>query len=82
MLLQPRTFSYKKKQKSRTLMSFNNSYLNKNLNYGGAGLMILKPVHLTSSQLFKFKLFLLFISIDNHAFLVPITHYLYYSNDK
>jgi hypothetical protein len=58
MLLQPRTFSYKKKQKSRTLMSFNNSYLKKNLNFGGAGLMILKPVHLTSSQLFRFKLFL------------------------
>ena len=58
MLLQPRTFTFKKKQKSRTLMSFNNSYLNKNLNYGGAGLMVLKPVHLTSSQLFRFKLFL------------------------
>ena len=58
MLLQPRTFTFKKKQKSRTLMSFNNSYLNKTLNYGGAGLMVLKPVHLTSSQLFRFKLFL------------------------
>ncbi len=58
MLLQPRNFKYKRKQKSRTLLSFNNSYLKKNLNYGGAGLMILKPVHLTASQLFRFKLFL------------------------
>ena len=58
MLLQPRNFVYKKKQKNRTLISFNNSQSNKTLNYGGAGLMILKPVHLTSNQLFRFKLFL------------------------
>lgn len=58
MLLQPRNFGYKKKQKSRTLLNFNNSHLNKTLNYGGAGLMLLKPAHLTSNQLFKFKLFL------------------------
>ena len=58
MLLQPRNFTFKKKQKNRTLINFNNSYLNKKLNYGGAGLMLLKPVHLTSNQLFRFKLFL------------------------
>jgi hypothetical protein len=32
--------------------------LKKKLHFGGAGLMILKPVHLTSNQLFRFKLFL------------------------
>lgn len=58
MLLQPRNFTYKKKQKNRTLLNFNNSYLSKKLNYGGAGLMLLKPIHLTSNQLFRFKLFL------------------------
>lgn len=58
MLLQPRNFKYKRKQKSRTLLSFNNSFLKKTLNYGGSGLMLLKPIHLTSSQLFRFKLFL------------------------
>lgn len=58
MLLQPRNFFYKRKQKSRSLLSFNNSCLRKTLNFGGAGLMLLKPVHLTANQLFRFKLFL------------------------
>lgn len=58
MLLQPRNFFYKRKQKSRSLVSFNNSSLKKNLNFGGAGLMLLKPAQLTANQLFRFKLFL------------------------
>jgi hypothetical protein len=58
LLLQPRNFYYKRKQKSRSLLSFNSSYLKKKLNFGGAGLMILKPVHLSASQIFRFKLFL------------------------
>lgn len=58
MLLQPRNFSYKRKQKNRSFLSFNNSSLKKNLNFGGAGLMVLRPVHLTANQLFRFKLFL------------------------
>jgi hypothetical protein len=58
MLLQPRNFNYKRKQKNRSLLSFNSSYLKKKLNFGDSGLMILKPVHLTASQLFRFKLFL------------------------
>jgi hypothetical protein len=58
LLLQPRTFNYKRKQKNRSLLEFNNLFLNKNLNFGGSGLMILKPVHLTANQLFRFKLFL------------------------
>ena len=58
MLLQPRNFNFKKKQKNRSLLSFNNSSLSNPLNFGGSGLMLLKPIHLTSNQLFKFKLFL------------------------
>ena len=58
MLLQPRNFYYKRKQKNRSLLNFNNSYLKKKLNFGGSGLMILKPVHLSASQIFRFKLFL------------------------
>ena len=58
MLLQPRNFYYKRKQKNRSLLSFNNSYLKKKLNFGGAGLMILKPAHLSAAQIFRFKLFL------------------------
>ena len=58
LLLQPRTFNYKRKQKNRSLLEFNNLYFKKNLNFGSAGLMLLKPVHLTANQLFRFKLFL------------------------
>ncbi len=58
VLLQPRNFIYKRKQKGRSLISFNNSYLKHKLKYGNSGLMILKPIHLTSNQLFRFKLFL------------------------
>lgn len=58
MLLQPRNFVYKRKHKNRSLFSFNNSSQNKRLNFGGAGLMLLRPIHLTSNQLFRFKLFL------------------------
>lgn len=56
MLLQPRTFTYKRRQKQRRCLLFNNT--NNALNFGGAGLLLLKPVHLTSNQLFRFKLFL------------------------
>jgi large subunit ribosomal protein L16 len=58
VLLQPRNFIYKRKHKGRSLLTFNNSLPTKNLTFGGAGLMILKPIHLTSNQLFRFKLFL------------------------
>jgi hypothetical protein len=58
LLLQPRTFLYKRKHKNRSLLPFNNSYRINKLTYGGAGLMILKPAHLTANQLFRFKLFL------------------------
>lgn len=56
MLLQPRNFFFKRKQKQRSLLSFNNSQ--STLVFGGAGLMLLKPVQLTAGQIFRFKLFL------------------------
>lgn len=56
MLLQPRTFNYKRKQKNRKLLFFKN-YKNL-LNFGSAGLLILRPIQLTANQLFRFKLFL------------------------
>ena len=58
MLLQPRNFFYKRKQKNRSLLSFNNYNLKNKLNFGNMGLMNLKPLQLTSNQLSKFKLFL------------------------
>lgn len=56
MLLQPRNFIFKKKQKKRSFLSFNSRF--EILNFGGAGLLLLKPAQLTSNQLFRFKLFL------------------------
>lgn len=58
MLLQPRNFYFKRKHKQRSLLNFNNFFLKNSLNFGGAGLMLLKPAHLTANQLFRFKLFL------------------------
>ncbi len=57
MLLQPRTFTYKRRQKQRKCLTFNNNFFNK-LNFGSAGLMILTPIHLTANQLYRFKLYL------------------------
>lgn len=57
MLLQPRTFVYKRRQKQRKCLFFNNN-LSPTLKFGSAGLMILRPVHLTANQLYRFKLYL------------------------
>lgn len=57
LLLQPRTFVYKRRQKQRRCLLFNNN-LTTNLKFGSAGLMILKPIHLTANQLYRFKLYL------------------------
>lgn len=56
MLLQPRTFIYKRRQKQRKCNKFSNT--NHTLNFGSTGLLLLRPVHLTADQLFRFKLFL------------------------
>jgi len=56
MLLQPRFFTYKRRQKQRKCLSFRSR--NKLLIFGGAVLLLLSPVHLTANQLFRFKLYL------------------------
>lgn len=57
MLLQPRHFIYKRKQKNRKNLSFKikNFF---SLSFGSSGLVLLQPLHLTSNHLFRFKLFL------------------------
>ncbi len=56
MLLQPRNFIFKKKQKNRRFLSFNS--LHNNLSFGGSGLLLLRAIQLTAKQLSRFKLFL------------------------
>jgi large subunit ribosomal protein L16 len=56
MILQPRHFKYKTRQKARRVLSYKRDH-NK-LTYGDAGLLLLRPVQLTSHHLFRFKLFL------------------------
>lgn len=60
MLLQPRTFIYKRKQKARKFLSFKEEAVKSEflLQFGNAGLLLLRPVQLTSKQIFRFKLFL------------------------
>jgi ribosomal protein L16/L10AE len=55
MLLQPRNFSSKKKQKDRTFRHFNKKF---NLNFGTIGLLTLRPFQLTAQQIFRLKLVL------------------------
>jgi len=55
MLLQPRNFNSKKKQKDRRFRHFHNSF---NLNFGTIGLLALKPFQLTAGQIFRLKLLL------------------------
>ncbi len=57
MLLQPRTFIYKRRQKQRKCLFFNSNF-STNLKFGSAGLLILNPIHLTANQLYRFKLYL------------------------
>jgi ribosomal protein L16/L10AE len=55
MLLQPRNFYSKKKQKDRKFRHFNNNF---NLNFGNCGLLMLRPIQLTGGQIFRLKLLL------------------------
>lgn len=56
MVLQPRRFKYKLRQKSRKLPATQN--FKKKLNFGQAGLMLKQPLRLNSKRLFRIKLFL------------------------
>lgn len=60
LILQPRHFLYKRKQKNRTMHLSKKNFLTpfKLLRYGSAGLRLLQSAQLTSSQIFRFKLFL------------------------
>lgn len=55
MLLQPKNFKSKKRQKKRSLLNFNYNY---KLKFGNVGLLLTRPVSLTSTHLSKLKLFL------------------------
>lgn len=54
MLLRPRKYVYKTKQKNRKVRIFNQH----NLNYGDHALINLQPLTLTAKQIFRLKLFL------------------------
>lgn len=56
MQLQPRTFFYKRKQKSRKLYYFKNN--SSRFRFGGVSIVLLNPVFLTAKNLFRLKLFL------------------------
>jgi large subunit ribosomal protein L16 len=60
LILQPRHFIYKKKQKNRKFFNFNKNCFKRNFffKFGSAGLLLLQPAQLTSMQIFRFKLFL------------------------
>lgn len=55
IILRPRTFKYKKLHKIRRIRTFKNTPI---LKIGTSGLLLLKPIRLTSSHISKFKLFL------------------------
>ena len=56
MVLQPRRFKYKLRQKKRSLLVRQSP--KKNLNFGQVGLILLQPIRLNSKRLFRIKLFL------------------------
>jgi len=56
LVLQPRRFKYKLRQKKRSLPT--KQSFKKNLNFGQVGLILLQPIRLNSKRLFRIKLFL------------------------
>lgn len=59
MILQPRHFIYKRKQKNRKLYKFKNTtFKNNTLKYGSVGLRLLNVTHLSAKRIFRLKLFL------------------------
>lgn len=55
ILLQPRHFKYKTRQKSRRFLI---ARQHKSLTFGNSGLLILSPIFITGPQIFRLKLFL------------------------
>jgi len=56
ILLQPRKFVYKTKQKNRTVYSYKCTF--NNLTYGDCGLKTLQPLRMSAKQIFRLKVFL------------------------
>lgn len=54
ILLQPRKFKYKSKQKNRTVYNWTAS----KLTYGDCGLRTMQPLRMSSRQIFRLKVFL------------------------
>lgn len=54
MLLQPRKFTWKTKQKSRRCRTFRRA----SLSYGECGLRLLQPYRVSAKRIFRFKIFL------------------------
>jgi hypothetical protein len=54
MLLQPRKFNFKKKQKNRTFKNYRQT----TLTYGTVGLRILQILKISGKQIFRLKIFL------------------------
>lgn len=54
MLLQPRKFKFKTKQKSRSVLKWTYSQLN----YGDSGIKTLNPLRMSSRQIFRMKVLL------------------------
>ena len=55
MILQPRKFKYKLRQKVRSMPIFSRKL---KLNFGQAGLVLLKPLRFNSKHIFRLKLFI------------------------
>jgi large subunit ribosomal protein L16 len=55
LLLHPRSFKSKVRQKNRSFLTFKN---NRKLTFGTAGLMLLKPIYITSKVIGRFRIFL------------------------
>ena len=59
LILQPRFFIYKRKQKNRQFYHFKNStFKNNSLKYGSVGLRLLHVAHLSAKRIFRLKLYL------------------------
>lgn len=54
MMLQPRKFKFKNKQKNRSVLKWRTS----SLNYGDCGLRVLRPVRISAKRIFRLKVFL------------------------
>ena len=54
MMLQPRKFKYKSRQKGRTTTKFKETQMS----YGTVGLVLLRPFRISAKKIFRLKLFL------------------------